>query len=952
VSTPYHARFFAHELVRRDHQRGGVEPLAMSLFDACVDLNPHQIEAALFALRSPISKGVLLADEVGLGKTIEAGLVLCQYWAEKKRRLLVIVPASLQKQWSAELEEKFSLPTRILDSRSHREAVRAGNPDPFSTPAVVICSMHFAAKMSAHVKASQWDLVVLDEAHKLRNAYRPSNRIGQVLKWALEDRRKLLLTATPLQNSLLELFGLSSVIDERIFGDVSSFRSQYMGGDQDLDELKGRLRPVCKRTLRQQVVEYIQYTERRPITFPFRPSDEEHRFYEALSGFLLREDTYSIPARQRQLTLLVVRKLLASSSRAIAGTLESLRERLLGLIEEGDEDTDIVEDIIADEELETDLIDETEDEEDDAQEDEAIDREQVLLEIAELDRFIAWARSIQTDTKALALIEALKVGFAEMERMGAARKALIFTESRRTQEFLKGFLEANGYAGQVITFSGTNSGPEARAILDEWRERNADTGRATGTRSVDMRTALIDHFRDAASIMIATEAGAEGVNLQFCSMVINYDLPWNPQRIEQRIGRCHRYGQKHDVVVINFLNERNEADRRVLELLSEKFNLFSGLFGASDEVLGSIESGVDFEKRILGIYQQCRTSEEIEAAFHALQAELDASISTRIRETRQLLLEYFDEDVHARLRMQLESARQQLDRYGRMFWSLTRFVLSEMARFDDSELCFDLRRSPLPDVRTGRYHLISKDRENVPGEFLYRISHPLGEHVIETGKELHTPEARVIFDVTQHPTRLSVVEDMKGKSGWLTLQRLTVHSFEEEEYLLFSALDDQGNPLDQETCERLFRCEGKVADPLPFPSGLSQILARNAQQHVRATLNCSLEQNNRFFAEERDRLERWAEDLVLAAEKELKDTKEQIKLLQRQARQVETAQEQLSLQERIQELQRKQRRQRQRIFDVEDEIIEKRDQLISGLERRMKQRSSAETLFTIAWQVV
>lgn len=949
MPTPHHARYYAHEIVRRDHRRGGVEPIAMSLFDACVDLNPHQIEAALFALRSPISKGVLLADEVGLGKTIEAGLVLCQCWAERRRRLLVIVPAALQKQWSAELEEKFSLPTVILDSRACREARKAGNPNPLMAPAVVICSIHFAAKMSAEIRAIPWDIVVVDEAHKLRNAYRPSNRMGQTLRWALEDRRKLLLTATPLQNSLLELYGLSSIIDERIFGEVAAFRSQYVSGDADIAELRGRLRPLCKRTLRRQVVEYIQYTERRPITFPFRPADEEQRFYEALSEFLLREDTFSIPARQRQLMLLVVRKLLASSSQAIAGTLEALRERLLGLIDDGDRGGDIVEEIISDEELETDLIDEAEAE--DVDEPEAPDRDAVLREVAELDRFIAWARSIRTDTKALALLSALQVGFGEMERMGAARRALIFTESRRTQAFLKQFLEANGHAGQVVTFSGANSAPDTRAIYERWLQDNADSGRITGNRTLDIRTALIEHFRDNGSIMIATEAGAEGVNLQFCSLVINYDLPWNPQRIEQRIGRCHRYGQRHDVVVINFLNERNEADRRVLELLSEKFNLFSGLFGASDEVLGSIESGVDFEKRILAIYQQCRTHEEIEQAFQTLRTELDATISTRMRQTRQLLLEFFDEDVHARLRMQLESAREQLDRYGRMFWLLTRFVLDGAASFDDGNLTFHLRRPPLAGVRAGTYHLVSKDRENVPGEFLYRISHPLGEHVIQAGKRVDTPMARVVFDVTNHPTRLAVVEDLRGRSGWLTLQRLVVNSFEEEEYLLFSALDGRGNPLDHETCERMFRCEGRVADAPGFPEQLSQLLAQNARQHVAATLDRSLEDNNRFFMEERERLERWAEDMVLAAEKDLKDTKEQIKVIQRQARQAETAQEQLELQERIQQLQKKQRRQRQRIFDVEDEIIEKRDELIAGLQRRMEQRSSAETLFTIAWQV-
>lgn len=145
--------------------------------------------------------------------------------------------------------------------------------------------------------------------------------------------------------------------------------------------------------------------------------------------------------------------------------------------------------------------------------------------------------------------------------------------------------------------------------------------------------------------MIATEAAAEGVNLQFCALIINYDLPWNPQRIEQRIGRCHRYGQRFDVVVINFLNTRNHADQRVLELLTEKFNLFSGVFGVSDEVLGRIEGGLDFEKRILQIYDTCRQPDEIEAAFNALQVELEAVIAERIKETQAQLLENFDEDA-------------------------------------------------------------------------------------------------------------------------------------------------------------------------------------------------------------------------------------------------------------------------------------------------------------------
>lgn len=473
-----------------------------------------------------------------------------------------------------------------------------------------------------------------------------------------------------------------------------------------------------------------------------------------------------------------------------------------------------------------------------------------------------------------------------------------------------------------------------------------------------MRAALIDHFRDHADIMIATEAAAEGVNLQFCSMVINYDLPWNPQRIEQRIGRCHRYGQKHDVIVINFLNERNEADQRVHALLRDKFNLFSGVFGASDEVLGSIESGVDFEKRILAIYQDCRTPEEIDAAFDALQAELDEQIRSRMEETRRALFENFDEDVHARLRLRLEDTKAQLDRVGRQFWDVTRFILQDSAAFDDAELAFDLAQPPAPGIARGRYHLISRSADqpaaaaNDHGYFLYRLSHPLGEHVLDAAKSGSTPTAELRFDITSHPGRIAVVEALKGRSGWLTLRRLTVTSFETEDYLLFSGVDDSGRSLDQETCERLF---GVAAAIRPIGGASAEAADRidpEAAQAQKAALNRSLEANSKHFAIARERLEQWAEDKVYAAERALKDTKEQIKALRREARAAATLEEEHAAQARLAELERKQRKQRQEIFAVEDEIADRRDQLIAGLQKRMQRGQTAETLFTIRWSVV
>jgi ERCC4-related helicase len=958
--TDYHAKYYAHHLSCRVPE--GLDRISRSLFDAAVDLNPHQIEAALFALNSPLSKGVILADEVGLGKTIEAGIVLCQFWAERKRRLLVVTPASIRKQWALELEEKFNLPATVLDAKAYNALQKAGNPRPFDQKSIVIVSLHFAARYKEEIRSIPWDLVVIDEAHKLRNSYRPGNRIGQAIRWGLENRRKLLLTATPLQNSLLEIYGLATLIDDMLFGDLGTFRSQYTNAGADLDGLRHRLSHFCKRTLRNQVSEYVSYTERRPITRPFTPTDAEQAFYNAVSRFLQREESYAIPAQRRHLTVLILRKLLASSVDAIAATLATMLKRLVDLRDGHRRPADLATDLIEQEELEEDLLEEFSDEETtQGTLLPEIDIAKLTAEIKELEILIAKAKAIGAETKNAALLTALDVGFRQMAEMTppAPRKALLFTESRRTQDALKALLEKNGYAGQVLLFNGTNGGPEVKAIYEDWVRRNANSGRVSGSRSVDSRTALIEHFRDHVPIMIATEAAAEGVNLQFCSLVINYDLPWNPQRIEQRIGRCHRYGQKHDVVVINFLNSRNAADCRVHQLLEEKFKLFNGVFGASDEVLGAIESGVDFEKRILSIYQDCRTPAEIEDAFNKLRDELDESIQARMADTRQKLLDNFDEDVHERLKLELAETQSRLDAFGRRFWALSRHILNDRAQWRDSDHSFLLDASPLPEAPPGRYFLINKSHrssEDSPadehGHYLYRLSHPLGEWVTQTGKHLDTPWAEVIFDSTNHPARISLVEALKGRSGLLRLSLLTIQSFAEEQYLLFSAFDHEGQSLYPETCEKLFSVAGRTQSaPPPDPAQLAR-LDKESARHAEATLSRSLETNNKHFAQARERLDKWADDCVLAAEQAIQDTKTRILALRREARQAITLEEQKQAQEQIQALEKKKRRQRHEIFDVEDEIERKRDTLITDLEKRISQSTDHKEIFTIRWRAV
>lgn len=949
MTTDYHVKLYAHELGRR-HSVADAGKLAAALLDAQVDLNPHQVEAALFAFKSPMSKGAILADEVGLGKTIEAGLVLAQKWTEGRRRILVITPANLRKQWSQELKEKFFLPTIILEAKNYHRLVKGGVLRPFEQKSLVICSFQFAARWADDLMVIPWDLVVIDEAHRLRNVYRPDNRIGRALKTALGNAPKILLTATPLQNSLMELYGLVSLIDDYTFGDAKSFRSQYarITGDQQFVELKERLKPVCHRTLRRQVLEYIRYTNRIPITQEFVPSEREQALYDMVSEYLRRPALEALPSSQRTLMTLIMRKLLASSTFAIAGALDSLARKL---------ERQLRDDLTMREKLVEEIAEDYEEYDDAAEEwpPEAdaeleplteIDIATIRQEITDLRAFRDLAVSISENAKGLALLSALRAGFAKAQELGSAEKAIIFTESRRTQDYLVRLLSNLGYAGKLVLFNGSNADPQSKAIYNGWVERHKGTDRVTGSRTADMRAALVEYFREKAGIMIATEAAAEGINLQFCSMVVNYDLPWNPQRIEQRIGRCHRYGQRHDVVVVNFLNKNNAADQRVYELLAEKFKLFSGVFGASDEVLGAIESGVEFEKRIVSIYQTCRSEVDIEQAFEKLRAEMETHISVTMEDTRRKLLENFDAEVHDRLKINMAQSKSYIDRYERMLWAVTKHELGNLGKFDNDYLTFMLKVAPHGvDVPVGSYFL---SKQGIDGH-RYRLGHPLAQHLLSIAASRRLKGAALVFDYTAWPQTAVSIAPFVGKCGTLVAHKLSIRGADDQDHLIVVAMTDDGVSIDSAAVLRLFEMPSQKNDAVDLQS--PQPVKAMVDDQRATILDEMARRQSVWFDEEIDKLDNWAEDRRAGLKADLKDLDEQIKALKKEVRQTGNMPDKLTLQRKARTLEA-QRDEAWRAYDAAAKEIEvQKDGLLDQVEERLLQVVSDEELFAIRFEI-
>lgn len=959
--TAYQAKYFAHEL-QRSYANDHVGKLAGLLFDAQVEPKPHQIDAALFALQTPYLRGVILADEVGLGKTIEAGIVITQYWAERKRNILIVAPSSLRQQWKQELFEKFLIPAEILDKKSAAGLLNRGSA---SSVSVLICSYEFAQR-NEHMLLRFWDLVVADEAHRLRNHWTGKGKAASAIARIVENSRKtVLLTATPLQNKLEELYGLVSVFDPDYFSSLEAFRERYIKGQNEFladDDLAERVSVISKRTLRRDAQKYVRFTERMPLTVEFTPSEDELRLYDLVNEYLQREDLYAFAGSQRHLSALIIRKRLGSSTYAVAGTLENIANRLADELASGhrrDGRGGLLMGALFDDEITSELMEEAENADAEAAAPSSphtiVDpatRSGMEAEIEELRSFAQLARSIKENQKAVKLGEALDRGFERLRELGAPEKAIIFTESTKTQQYIAQALTDMGRGEGLVLFNGSNDSPAQTEIYRAWLEKNKDSDLVTGIPAVDRRKALVDYFRTDGTIMIATEAAAEGINLQFCSMLVNYDLPWNPQRVEQRIGRVHRFGQKHNVVVVNFANKGNVAEERILELLTNKFQLFSTVFGASDEVLGAIEDGLDFEKNISSILTNCKTASELDEAFTRLENEYSAEISKEMASAKAKVFDNLDPHVQDRLKSYDAQSGAVLNKFERLLLAVTKHGLRDDATFEGDGRQFTLHRSPVEGAPTGRYFFKSQPQDNA---HQYRYSSPLARHILDGARDGATPAAELVFSVGASSRASTAVKKLVGKHGALTANLLTFTMKAREDdisesYMLSGALTDDGQWLDEEYVADLLdlQCveqrESSLIDDQVFAKELAERTS-DLQREVQG-------RNSRYYDQQEELLYRQQEDRKAEHEGKIREFKAKEKDARKRAKNADDPMEQLRFKKEA-------RKWEQRAEDADEDFKQIRKQLrreaddyLELIEQSLRGQTTTEHLFTIRWRVI
>jgi Helicase conserved C-terminal domain/SNF2-related domain len=892
----FNQRILAEDLVRvrRPDDR---ERYAAAQRQARIDPNPHQIDAVIFALRRLREGGCILADEVGLGKTIEAGLVIAQSRAEGAQRILLIVPKSLIGQWQGELLNLFGIQARENDTS-------------FFAPGVYLVGREFAGSERGATPlgaAPVFDLAVIDEAHEIfAGLHKRYGRDGTYdessdeammahrVRAFLRSTPVLLLTATPMQNSLAELWGLVQYVEPTgtLLGDISTFRRVFCDEDDRTlvpgqeHELQRRLAIVLQRTLRRQAQEFLErpFTQRRCRLYEYAMSDAERSLYDDVTEYLLEPSLCAFSGRQRRLLLIGFHRRMASSIPALAASLENVAVRLRRL-QAGLPSDDTMINVFRDLEDEDEIQESSEEAAATLEAAATFDHATLSAELVRVESFVARARSLPNDAKARSFQEAIKV-ILDLGRDGhGSGKAVVFTESITTQEYLRSLLLDIGLSDQDITlFRGVNDHARAQQAHARWQQEEGARlpSGVKPSREVAVRLALVHEFRTLSKVLVCTEAGAKGLNLQFCESVINYDLPWNPQRIEQRIGRCHRYSQQRDVTVVNFIARDNEAHRLTFEILSQKLDLFGRVLDASDHILHEPRTdapeilvsalSVEFESDLRSIYSRSRTLNEVTREIAALRDKISERRDAYEKEyerTSLIIESRFDENVRGvfkRLRKDLPDSLAEFD--GDLANLVDGYFAARAVPFRRSDepgrVVFDvLTEARLPVEVGDARRFTTGDARGVTDAEPLNLVHPLVRTAIE-----HARTWSGGGSVTLHLPRSSSPDlaALAGKMGLICAVLVDYSGFEPVQRLVAAGVI-AGTPIDPSLAAKIVRLQASDGPALKV-SVDTQWLDDAVDEAVFVDQRQVEEAEQKHFEQAIGQLERFVEDKILVCRRE------------------------------------------------------------------------------------
>lgn len=608
--TPFHAYYTARELENLYDE----DLLSSAFASSDIKIYPFQIAASAFALRSPYQKGAILCDEAGMGKSHEAMLVITQKWLEGYNRILLVTPnADLLRQWTEIIDRFYTVPYVVLTDREEWKA-NASDDDPnaFVQNAIVVSTYDFVADNESAAKEVKWDLTVFEEANALSSVYREDNKQARTLKRIAGDSFKLLLTGTPIEKNIMDLYGLIWFIDETVLPDERDFLSRYLRKPENYPELAERVSRYCFRTLRSQAKGYAKVTERILITHEYEQSPKERELYDLLYDYINKPNKIAFPEMDKYDLALRLLSLQSSSTAAILQTVKGGIKRL-ELLPDAAEELD------------------------------------------EWRRIRTAAESVSGDSKAKALLTALKSGFALMKKSGARKKAVIFTESVETQKMLNAIL-SDKYKTYVY-----NGSTDYNVIRD---------------------------FKAEGEILISTDNGAKGFNLEDAAFVIHYDLPYNTLKIEQRIDRCHRLGQENDVLSLAFIDKNNFADVRKLELVNKRVLVADGVFGITDGVIGGFTENLD--EAFEAVSARIRTKEQVEADHRHALIQNKTENKRLVSAAEDILFTAFSKELADRVNLSPRYISEKAEEINAALWDIVKWFFERYnASHDDCRFEID-----------------------------------------------------------------------------------------------------------------------------------------------------------------------------------------------------------------------------------------------------------------------
>jgi len=923
---------------------------------------PHQVRVAHWALHNPFTKGVILADEVGLGKTIEAAMIMkeliCRGRAE---RILILVPAKLVGQWQHELIEKINEDFVVLTGPDVRRS-EANGVNSWAAHHRVIASLDYArakgddsrrARLD-QVNTRRWDLLVVDEAHALKDPGSGNHEfIGSI-----DREHTLFLTGTPIRNYAWDLFHVSNVLEQREekpLGTKYSFRKTFLQDGRGLrvknvPELTERLEKFLIRNTKSKVPE-IHQVRRLGRTFHFDMTGMERELHARAEDYIygLYRDGRTYQGEFYKVLLSNgLRKLLASSRQALLPTLRARLDRLYELQTRSAAETP--EDASwllnnADPENPPDVEGNgvggaiapkrhrTPDEQ----------RARLHEEIVELSALLDYANRVFGNAKLDALTAALRSsGFRRGE------KFLVFTEYRRTMDLMVHHLTAagfrvDGFHGQLPHFR-----PGARAPL-----RAAD---GTGRTREDVFVRFRDPSPNGTQVLVATEAAAEGLNLQFCRVVVNYDLPWNPQKIEQRIGRVHRIGQKEDVIVAN-LAVKGSMDDEILRLLQEKIRLFDTVLGESELILGAIDEAqiFNFEEQLMEIAARARSPEQVRLEMERLRAELGAVLRERQEQMRLQLRDFDDRvtdhlghpsDLPGDIELTVKRKNGDVEAFVRRYLTKQGVLLEPSGR--PGVFSF---RTPL-SLRKHRPELAQEYRvafqqdvanEAIDADYIAH-GHPFLMAAIEECKRIGDC-TRLTLRYSDSERRLHGFDHLPGKSGLWCNFKVTFSSYDTEE-CLFPVFVGEGVEFSDVFSFRMLYyplVEAGAASATrvqPLASESEAACAQLTEAKLRE-LRCL---NDQVFEEEAARIDTFFEDSLLEFEDEEQSLSRQMERVQAKRRTAKTFDERKALREEYERIKERYFAVQRENFRRREEEGKRRDGKISALADQREPRVTVELI--------